>query len=84
MPAPGKNKIKKSDYIWSNPNTKKGHECYVRFDDRGNGWCCDYGQAWINLKFHQDVNTAIEEMRNITEIITGKKKIKTGMYEVVG
>ena len=73
--------VSKDVHIYSNPNTKQGRESYVRYEDE-HGWCFDYGQAWINLKFRSDINKAIADMIECTEIITGSKRIKKGNYEV--
>lgn len=75
-------KVTKDSLIFANPNTKKGKESYVRFDTRKNGWVFDYGQAWINLKPHADINDAIKDMKECATIITGAQKIKSGHYEV--
>ncbi len=75
--------VLKNVYIYANPKTIKGRECYVHYDEHGNGWCFNTGQAWSTRKFYQDINVAIDEMRECTEIITGKKKIPAGLYEVI-
>lgn len=76
------NTIKKGDLIFLNPTTKKGKESYVRWDDRGNGWCFDPGWAWVNLKFHTDVNDAISDMKACGNTF-GSPKIKTGLYKEI-
>jgi len=76
-------KVSKDSLFYANPTTKKGRESYVRFDERKNGWVFDYGQAWINLKPHEDINVAIADMKNCTEIITGAKKIPKSIFEVI-
>jgi hypothetical protein len=76
------NVVSKDDYIYANPITKKGRETYVHFDKSGNGWCFNTGQAWSTRKFHPDINTAINEMRECADIITGKKKINNGIFIV--
>lgn len=77
------NTVKKGELIFINPTTKKGRESYVRWDERGDGWCFDHGAAWINLKFHTDVNDAISDMKDYVHLFGITPHIKNGVFVVI-